>query len=242
MPSSARRRWAAPPALARASAPACPLLSAITMSPLRRTATGRSKAMTSWPRTSLGVTSSTQDGTTAAERDVEDAAGHDAVGRVGSADLADRAEVEAAGMAAHRLGDQSHARPRQPHQVPVQGVDRATGVAAAGGSASCHAARSCALSACVARASAASRSAVVTARAAGRVSALSSRDERKQRAERDERHHGDGEGARRRRAGAAGLCECVCHAPIVRLFRPRGSPEPRRSDKRESGAHPPPST
>ncbi len=68
--------------------------------------------------------------TAAAQGDVEDAAGHDAVGRVGSAELADRADVEAAGVAAHRLGDEAHACPRQPHQVAVQGVDRAAGVAA----------------------------------------------------------------------------------------------------------------
>ena len=133
MPSSARRWWAAPPALARASAPACSLLSAITTSPLRRTTTGPLEGHDLLAADVARRHVVEQDGTAAAQRDVEDAAGHDAVGRVGSADLADRAEVEAAGMAAHRLGDQPHARPGQPHQVPVQRVDGAPGVAAGGG-------------------------------------------------------------------------------------------------------------
>ena len=71
-----------------------------------------------------------QDEPPAAKSGVEDAPGHDAVGRVGAGDLADRADVEAAGTAAHRLGDQAHARPGDPHEVPVQGVDGAACVAA----------------------------------------------------------------------------------------------------------------
>ena len=71
-----------------------------------------------------------QDEPPAAEGGVEHAPGHDAVGRAGAGELADRADVEAAGTAAHRFGDQAHVRPRDPHEAPVQGVDGAACVAA----------------------------------------------------------------------------------------------------------------
>ena len=146
MPSSARRSRAGPPAFASASAPACSLLSAITTSPLRRTATGRCESH-DLLAADVAAASRRRSRTRppAAQRDVEDAAGHDAVGRVGSADLADRADVEAAGMAAHRLGDRRTlvhgSRTRCRYRAST--ARRASPPGA--GSAACHAARSCAL-------------------------------------------------------------------------------------------------
>ena len=181
-----------------------------------------------------------QDGPAAAQRDVEDATGHDAVGRVGSADLADRAEVEAAGMAAHRLGDQPHARPRQPHQVPVQRVDGAPGVAAGGG-------KGLVPRRAVVRAQrlrrARERGVEVDGRhrpGRGPRLGLVSGDERQQRAERHERQDGDGEGHAREEQERPGSARCGSHGSIV-----RPSPAPRRACRAAapgSGGQPPPST
>ena len=86
--------------------------------------------MICWPRTSARRDVVAQDRAPATQGHVEDAPSHDAVGRVRAGDLADRADVEAAGTAAHGLGDQAHVRPGDPHEALVERVDGAACVAA----------------------------------------------------------------------------------------------------------------
>ena len=183
-----------------------------------------------------------QDGPAAAQRDVEDAAGHDPVGRAGSADLADCAEVDAVGTAAHRLGDQSHARPRQPHQVPVQRVDGAPGVA--GGGEGLVPRGEVVGAQRLRRGPRRQRERGVEVDGRHRPGdgprlCLVPVDERQQRAERDERDDGDGQGHAGDKEWPPGSARCGSHDSIVRPSRPRGSP---RAHARGSGRQPPPST